>query len=172
MAAPTRTFPISLAPDLQEKWEQINADTAAAALIAGRSTDEQTKKAAQDRHDALLEQRQELEDQIAAAYREITVTRLDPKTWARLTVEHPPRPGDPYDERMGVNTDTFDQALMPAAITTVVDARGDTVDLDWAEAAGQMSAATFQHIISTTIRLHTERDAVPFSLDDWRARQT
>lgn len=172
MTAPTMTFTVSLAPDLETEYRKAQADEAAAALIANRSDDEKMRTDAAallDRHRAT---REALEDRIAESIREITVTRLAPKAYARLVVEHPPRPGDHYDARMGFNTDTFDSALMDACITSVVDARGDDTDLDWDEAAAAMAFGQYQHIITTVIGMHTSRDAIPFSLDDWRARQT
>lgn len=173
MTALSRTFQIHCAPDAVEAYEKAQADEAAAALIANRATDDTTRESAHALHEKHRAAREALEDDIAAGVRVITVTRLAPPVYGRLVVQHPPRPGDEFDARMGFNTDTFDAALMAAAITRVEDAHGTEVDdFDWPTAAAVMSFGQYQQIVTTVIGMHTSRDAVPFSLDAWRARQT
>lgn len=164
MTAPTRTFQISLAPDLHADYETARRDESAHALIANRSDDKGTADAARTMHERAKARRTDLEKQIAAAARTITVTRLAPKTWGRLVAEHPPRTGDAYDARLGFNTDSFDGALMGAAITSVTDQHGEPTTDTWDELVAGMSAGSFDEIVSATIALHTARDAVPFSL--------
>lgn len=151
-------------PDLSARWEKVRADEQTYARIGNRAKDEKIRADADAKHQALVQERKDLEEQIAAAARIITVDRVAPKTWGRLVAEHPPRPGDAYDQQLGVNTDTFDAALMPLAITRVTDGNGDEVEWDWPALAEGMSPALFDHIITETIRVHMARDAVPFTL--------
>lgn len=172
MPAPTHTFTVSLTPDLDAAYERAQADEAAAALIANRTDDDTMRANAETLREKHRATRVALEDQIAAGVRHITVTRLAPRQYGRLIVEHPPRPGDKYDERLGFNTDTFDTALMAATITSVTDVHGDPVDFDWDTDSEAMSFVQYQQIVTTVIGMHNSRDAVPFSLDDWLTRQT
>lgn len=154
---------ITLDPETAGEWARLDRDIAARALIANRADDAALRDAARAEMDALTEQRDALKPTVDAAARRLTITRLSPKKWARLTLEHPPRPGDPYDERMGFNTDTFDGPLMAACITEAVDGTGKPAPFDWDTAAEEMAFADYQSIITATIGLHQERDAVPFS---------
>lgn len=171
MSAPTKTFTVSLKPELTAELDRVGQEETAAAVLANHTKGE-THTAALDRHTTLRDQRRALEDDIAGAARIITVTRLTAKLYARLVVEHPPRTGDPYDARMGFNTDTFDGPLMDASITTVTDATGAPTPLVWADLSDTVSFASYQEIVTGTIGLNTSRDAVPFSLDDWLAHRT
>ena len=118
----------------------------------------------------LKARRAQLEREIVDAARVITTERVAPKVWGRGVSENPPRPDDAYDARMGVNTDTFDRAIMPHAITSVTDGHGEPVEWDWATLAGQMSPGQYEQIIGDVLRPHMEREAVPFSLADWTSR--
>ncbi|MFC0673553.1 hypothetical protein [Brachybacterium hainanense] len=165
------THEILTVPDLAEQWRRIAGDERAHTLIANRSEDQRIAADAREKADALTAQREELEAEMAAAVRVITVERIHPKTWGRIVAEHPARADDPYDRRMGFNTDTFDAALMTEAISSVVDGRGEPVEWDWRELADAMSPGKFEEIVSDTLRMHMDRDAVPFSLAVWRENQ-
>lgn len=164
-------YELTTAPDLGPRWAELAATEKAHTLIANRSTDAAVAASAREKTDELKAEREALEDQIAAAARVVTVERIAPKVWGRLVAEHPIRPGDPYDARMGFNTDTFDAALMPEAITSVTDGAGEPVDWDWDELVKAMSPGKFEQIMGDTLRMHTEREAVPFSLADYRSRR-
>ena len=166
----TRTYEILTQPDLAIEYQQLVADQRAQMLIASRSTDVGIRDRAQERVDELTAEKENLEERIVAAARTITVGRVAPKVWARIVAENPPRPDDPYDARMAFNTDTFDRALMPHAIETVVDGHGEPADWDWPSLTEAMSPGQYELIIGETLRMHMERDAVPFSLADWRDR--
>lgn len=157
-------YTLTTAPDLSERWSKVHADEQTHDRIGNRATDEAIRAAADAKAAELATEREQLEKDIAVAARIITVERVAPKVWGRVVAENPPRPGDPYDARLGVNTDTFDGALMPLAITTVTDGNGEDVEWDWPTLAGAMSPGLYEQIISDVIRLHMERDAVPFSL--------
>lgn len=165
-----REYELTTNPDLAEQWAQARAAEQAHTLIANRSTDaalaaDATRNAAEQ-----TGRREALEDQIAAAARVITIRRVDPKIWGRVVAEHPARPGDPYDARMGFNSDTFDRALMPHAITTVTDGTGTDVDWTWEALVEAMTPGQYEQIIGDVLRMHMEREAVPFSLADYRSR--
>lgn len=156
--------------DASQKWAKLNADQQAHELIANRSTKDGIRESAAEKAEELARQRDELEARIVAAARIITVKRVDPKVWGRVVSENPPRPDDPYDARMGVNTDTFDRAIMPHAITSVTDGLENPVEWDWGELVEDMSPGKYEEIIGDVLRLHMEREAVPFSLADYRGR--
>lgn len=165
------TYEITTRPELAEEWRQTQAQEQAHTLIANRSTSEQIRADAKEKLGELTARREQLEHEIVDAARIVTVERIDPKLWGRIVSENPPRPDDAYDARMGVNTDTFDRAIMPHAITSVTDGHGEAVEWDWATLAGQMTPGKYEEIIGGVLRLHMEREAVPFSLADWTSRR-
>lgn len=163
-------YEVTTALDLSEQWVQIQAQEQAHTLIANRSTSEKIRSDAKAKLDDLKARRAQLEQDIVDAARVITTQRVDPKVWGRVVSENPPRPGDSYDARMGVNTDSFDRAIMPHAIASVTDGHGEPVEWDWATLAGQMTPGKYEEIIGDVLRTHMEREAVPFSLADWTSR--
>lgn len=165
-----REYELTTTPDLSEEWSKAAADEKAYTLVANRAKDDKIRADAKERLDELRETREALEEQIVAAARVITVERVDPKTWGRVVAENPPRADDPYDARLGVNTDTFDRAIMPHAITSVTDGTGAEVDWGWESLVAAMSPGKYEEIIGDVLRLHMEREAVPFSLADWTSR--
>ena len=164
------TYELTTRPELSEQWGQVNAQEQAHTLIANRSTSAKIRFEAKVKLGDLRARRAQLEQDIVAAARIITTERVAPKVWGRVVSEHPPRPGDKYDARMGVNTDSFDRAIMPHAITSVTDGHGEPVEWDWATLAGQMTPGKYEQIIGDVLRTHMEREAVPFSLADWTSR--
>ena len=164
-------YEISTDPALSEKWTALEGQVRAFTLIANRAEDENTRADAAARLETVRAEQAETEQGIAAAARIITVDRVAPKVWGRLTAEHPPRPSVPWDTQMGFNTDTFDTALMSEAITSVTDGLLQPVAWDWPTLVEHMTPGEYQRIINDTLRTHMERDAVPFSLADWRSRQ-
>lgn len=164
------TYEITTRPELAEEWRQAQAQEQAHTLIANRSSSAQIRFNARVKLGDLKAHRERLEQEIVDAARVITVQRIDPKLWGRIVSENPPRPDDAYDARMGVNTDTFDRAIMPHAIMSVTDGHGEAVEWDWATLAGQMTPGQYEQIIGDVLRTHMEREAVPFSLADWTSR--
>lgn len=158
-----KTFTVTADPSLSEQWGSLTARIQMTEALAANAKGAVAEGAA-----AQLEQyaaeRADLEPRIVAAARVITVDMLDPKTYARLRLEHAPRPGDAYDAAMGFNTDTFDGALMGASMRPVIDGNGDTVDTTWAELAQAMPYGHYEEIISAVLGMYDRRDAVPFSL--------
>lgn len=164
-------YELTTKPELSEQWRQVQAQEQAHTLIANRSTSARIRFDAKVKLGDLKARRAQLEQDIVDAARVITVERVAPKVWGRVVSEHPPRPGDPYDARLGVNTDTFDAAIMPHAVASVTDGHGEAVEWDWPTLAGQMSPGKYEEIIGDVLRLHMEREAVPFSLADWNGRR-
>lgn len=164
-------YELTTKPELSEQWRQVQAQEQAHTLIANRSTSAKIRFDSKVKLGDLKARRAQLEQEIVDAARIITVERVQPKVWGRVVSQHPPRPGDPYDARLGVNTDSFDAAIMPHAITSVTDGHGEAVEWDWATLAGQMSPGKYEEIIGDVLRLHMEREAVPFSLADWNGRR-
>lgn len=164
-----REYVLTIDQELAEQWSKARSDEQALQLVANRSTDAAIKANAEGRIEGATAARLALEDQIADAARIITVDRVAPKIWGRIVAEHPARPGDPYDARMGFNSDTFDRALMPQAIQTVTNGHGvDVEGWTWEELVEHMSPGQYEQIIGDTLRDHMEREAVPFSLAGYR----
>lgn len=160
---PTLTFNVTLDADITQEWARLDADVKAAAYAANR-LDGDAADAARTQLDAARERLAAIDEEAHAAARILTVKRLSPKRWGRLTAEHPPRPDDMYDKRMGFNADTFDTALMEAA-GTLTTADGAPVDSwSWESLVEEMPPGQYEQIIVSTVRLHMERDALPFSL--------
>lgn len=164
-------YELTTSPGLSEAWSKLDADEKTYSLVANRATDDNIKANAATKRDELREERTALEEKIAAAARVLTVERINPKAWGRIVAENPVRPDVPWDVQMGFNTDSFDKALMPLAVTSVTDGYGTEVDWDWGELVELMSPGQYNEIMSDTLRLHMEREAVPFSLADWRSRR-
>ncbi|MGQ4574893.1 hypothetical protein ACUH93_00555 [Dermabacteraceae bacterium P7006] len=163
-----QTYTVLTDPALTEKYSELESQIAAYALIGNRGDDKETTDAADKMRESLEKELETLKPGIAAATRVLTVTRLSPKKYARLLVSHPPRPNDELDGRYGFNTDTFDTALMEAAVTEVADGAGEPVtDWSWPVLAESMSFGDWTTIISGVMRLHDSGDEVPFSLSDW-----
>lgn len=165
-----RTHTITLAADAAAQYAELSQQVDAVSLIANRTEDGLMREQATAHLAELTEQLHALQDEIAAGARTVTLTRLPPRQYARLMVEHPARPGDQYDERMGYNTDTVTGPLMDACITSVVDADGAPVEFSWEDVQDDLSPADFHLLVNSVISMHEARDAVPFSLDEWRTR--
>lgn len=165
MPQPKHEFTTTIDGSLEVEWQQLEQKIAGYSIIFNRSDDEDLAKEAGAMLDDLREQQNALKDRIKTAARVITVERLAPKDFGRLMAQHPPREGDPFDKETGFNTDTFDRALMDAAITKVVDGHGNPVeDFHWADVADEISFGQFQTIIKLALSLNTSQTAVPFSL--------
>lgn len=173
MPQPQHEFTTTIDGSLEVEWQQLEQKIAGYSLIFNRSDDENLAKEAGAMLDELRQQQNELKDKIKTAARVITVERLAPKKFARLMAAHPPREGDPFDKETGFNTDTFDRALMDAAITKVVDGHGNPVEgFQWADVVDEISFGQFQTIIKLALSLNTSQTAVPFSLAESENRQT
>lgn len=165
-------YTITTDPDISDRWAQLNADQKAHNLIANRATDETIAERARDNADRLTVELADLEADVAAAARIITVERVSPKVWGRIVAENRPRPDDPYDARMGFNSDTFDTAVMPHAIVSVTDGNLEPVEWDWDGLVATMSPGTYEQIIGDVLRANMNREAVPFSLADYQSRRS
>lgn len=162
-------YEVTTKPELSERWGELVAAEGPTAMRANRGEDPYRAEA-REQLEALKAEREQLEAEIVAAARIITAERIHPKIWGRIVAEHRPRPEVAWDVQWGVNTDTFDQAIMPHAITSVTDGHGETVEWDWADLATAMTPAKFMEIVGDVLRTHMEREAVPFSLADWTSR--
>lgn len=153
-------------PSLAEQWQTVDADEKVYALIANRSNDENIKKDATAKLDEIRARRDAIEDEIASAARIVTVDRVGPKTWGRIVSENPARPDDPHDARMGFNID----ALMPVAVASVTDGHGTPQEWEWDTLVDAMTPGQYEQVMSDVLRMHLEREAVPFSLADYRSQ--
>jgi len=123
---PERTLPLCLRGDLVAQWEALERDLEA--------TPEATSLAGDGRQ-AIAQQMQDLQEEMAASTVVFTVRALPRRRWTALVAEHPPRRDDDdvvvLSDRIGVNADTFaeviikecvvDPVLEPAQLATLMD---------------------------------------------------
>ncbi|MBX3732418.1 MAG: hypothetical protein KF791_07460 [Verrucomicrobiae bacterium] len=55
----------------------------------------------------------------------VLLTALPRKKWRAIVAENPPREDNKEDAAVGVNEDTFPDALVPASIVSIKPAQGD-----------------------------------------------
>lgn len=157
-------------PSLADLWEQARADERVQNFIGNRSTGD-AREHADAKAAEIAEWRETLEEEIAKAARIITTKRVHPVAWWETVAAHPARPDNPLDARHGVNTSTFWAALAPLAIESVTDGTGTEVDWTWDQLIEHMTPGLYDELTTSLSRAHMERDAVPFSLADWREKR-
>lgn len=98
-----------------------------------------------EEHDALVREAEQ-----AAVH--IVLGALPRKTWRTLAEQHPPREGNRGDAVLGVNEDTFAEALLPLSI---ISPGITSEDLD------ELSSADFLRLFSTAFALNRAPVADP-----------
>lgn len=83
----------------------------------------------------------------------IIVKGLSRGEFRRLLSEHPAREGDPLDERMGYNSDTFGDAFIQACIVRCEDLDGQTVPTDWDTWADEMTNGQWEECFTACLKL-------------------
>lgn len=91
-----------------------------------------------EEHDALVREAE-------ASALHIVIGALPRKTWRDLVADHPPREGNQGDARMGVNEETFAEALVPLSIVS------PAIEPDDLEA---LSSADFERLYVTAFGLN------------------
>jgi hypothetical protein len=122
---------------LLEQKAQAAKDAEGAAPRRVGSTPEYLQIA--EEHDALVQEAE------ASALR-IVVKALRRSEWRALVAEHPPREDNKSDASVGVNEDTFREALVPASIIEPVDFTADDLD--------ELSDADYDRIYYTAFGLN------------------
>lgn len=134
---------------LEKRYEAaVKAEQSATRLLA----DEAQSPAIAAEHEALKAEAEE-----TALH--VTLRALGRKAWRALVAEHPPRPSHEGDASVGVNEETFKDALVPASITSpeLSEDELDAIsDIDWdrlyftAFALNRSPAASPKALVSPT----------------------
>jgi hypothetical protein len=78
--------------------------------------------------------------------------------WTKLTTEHPPRDGDEHDRLLGLNRETFYEAMVRASLAEpVLD------EADWAALEPVLSDGQFQALANAAWAVNARDVDVPFS---------
>jgi hypothetical protein len=102
----------------------------------------------------------ELREVIRSGVVRIVLKALPRKEFRRLLTEHPPREDVDLDRRLGYNTETFSEALIPASIAATralaADGNsGETVPNEWGRWADDMSDGQYGEIFEACMELNT-----------------
>lgn len=110
-----------------------------------------------------------LEAQMSASILVFRVTGLPRRKWQELGVEHGPRDGNERDKVLGVNTDTFFDAVAQQSILAVTEETkdGKIVDFDpaveWIPLADDMTSGQYNEFVEKFLELNRGATSVPFS---------
>lgn len=100
-----------------------------------------------------------LQDTIASGQIHVTVTALSAGAYRNLLKDHPPKPDDALDEKVGYDTDRFGAALIRAATLSAVDHAGQPYGLDLDELLSDDDGVTphdFEQWFRTALALQTQ----------------
>lgn len=113
---------------------------------------------------------QELEAQMAESIHVFQIAAIQRRRWNDLGLEHEPRDGVAQDARLGVNTETyFDAVAMePGCIIAVtLKTDGSVVDfdpkVDWVPLADEMTNGQYNDFVEKFLELNRNGTNVPFS---------
>ena len=154
---PERTVPVCLRGDLVAEHESADRDLARLAEMPA------AKFSGIPGVGKLRQRIQGLEDQMRAATYDFRFRALTRAHWHGLVAEHQPRPDNERDAAIGVNTDTFFEALIRR---TLVDPVLD--DDAWARLSEALTDRQFDELADAAWGLNRRDVDVPFSPAAWR----
>ncbi|WBB73230.1 hypothetical protein O7602_26680 [Micromonospora sp. WMMD1128] len=156
---PERTVPICLRGDLNAEFEELERQLEEALRIPATSLEG-------DGSGAIAERMEELRRQMRDETTTFRVRAMPPPRWRAFCAEHPPRKDDEgnidaRDRLLGVNTETFYEALIRVSvIDPVLD------DDDWAALLGDGGVLTdrqFSDLAEAAWSVNRREVDVPFS---------
>lgn len=106
---PEKKVTLCLRGDLQAEWEALHEAIGKKMVSSGRKLSDSVDPATADRI-------RELEAEMREHSLTLTLRALPRRDWLRLVRDHPERPGDAADRELGVNRDTFFDAVVLACI--------------------------------------------------------
>lgn len=154
----TRTI-ILLQGEDQDRLDELDAEVDRLEAAAKRATASRAP-ATLDEADPLPDARAELEAFAAEAQErgeKVVVRAVGRKVWRELVGKHGPRDGNDNDKAVGVNEDTFPDALVPACIASPVF----TSEVKRDEFLDGLSSAQFDQIYYTAFALNRTTGADP-----------
>lgn len=149
---PETTVTLCLRADLQAEWEQLDRELTDLRARASR------KLAGSNDEVELARQVQAVEEEMAASTITVTLRALTRRPWMQLVQSHPPRKDNEGDKQLGINQDTFFDALIGAC---VVDP-----ELDEERLTGLLDALTshqFDQLTEAAWSINRQDVSVPFS---------
>ena len=90
---------------------------------------------------------------IASGVVRVHIKGLTRGEFRRLLTEHAPRDGDPLDEQLGYNSDTFGDALIQACIVRTESLDGDLVPNQWGRWADDMTDGQWEEFFTACLKL-------------------
>jgi len=148
---PESTVTVCLRGDLQAEWDRLNAKLAELRSAPGRKLTDNAEAS------TVAARIREIEGQMKESTIELTLRALPRREWLRLLRDHP-RGGDDGDKAMGLNTETFFDALIPLSIVDP-ELNEDQVS----RLMDALSSAQYDKLLETAWSLNRRDVSVPFS---------
>lgn len=148
-ALPERTVPICLRGDLQAEFEDLERQLAAAQRDPGDSL------AGNPDVPRVAARLEGLTGQMAAATVAFTLRAMPRPEWRKFLAKHAPRDGVAEDQALGVNNDTFWDALIRRSVIDPV-----LTDARWAKLEPVLTSGQYDQLSETAWGLN-RRDVVP-----------
>jgi hypothetical protein len=149
---PEKAVEICLAGDLLAEIQQLER------TLAKQVEDKRTNGRMVDKSTETAKQIEALREKMAESTITVRLRALPRKKWRALLDEHPPRKGDDGDESMGVNVDTFLEAVLPMS---VVDPELDADD--WDSLSEAITSAEWDKLTTTVWLLNRTGVDIPKS---------
>lgn len=156
---PESTVPVCLRGDLVAEHEQADRELTALA-------DKPVTKFGGDGRGQLQQRIRDLETEMAAATYPFRLRALARREWHAFIAEHPPRTANDADAAIGVNTETFFEALIRRCL---VDPALD--DEAWFRLSEALTDRQFDRLSDAAWALNRRDVSVPFSPAAWRQNQ-
>ncbi|TDE02832.1 hypothetical protein [Jiangella asiatica] len=178
---PTATVPLCLDMSMRAEWERLDEQL---RKERGKTTgDRMVGNATASR---LAEEIRQLEELMEQQTVHFLLSALPRNRYKKIVAQHPPRKDDAEDAAVGVNRETFFDALMlatldddgkePGTIVQVTDHAGEVVEFDpaqdWESLADEMTDQQFESIANMAFLLNRGKVSVPFSRAASRTTQT
>lgn len=148
---PETTVPLCLRGDLVAEWERRERElrdrrNAPNRTLAGNDVTELAKEVAA------------LEDQMRESTVEFRLRAVHRREWMQLLADHPPREGNQFDKGLGLNSETFYDALVTKCL---VEPELSAEEL--AAVLDVLTAAQFDRLTASAWALNSGDVSVPFS---------
>ena len=156
---PTAEVPLTLdaKTDQRRKWDELASRER--RLVVERERAETGKRTPITRKiNAVRKEMDALAADVASGQITVTVSGVSRGAYRDLLKQHPPKPGDELDKRVGYDMDTFGGGLIRAATLSAVDAAGKPVPLDvdaWIDDDEGVAAGDFERWFRAALELQT-----------------
>lgn len=152
---PEDTDEVCLRSDLVAEWERLNGQ------LQQQRAEANEKLAGGKDDDTLAARMRELEEHMREATVQVRLRALDRKAWMNLVQAHPAREGNTADRRLGVNGETFLDAVISACLVE------PELDEDKLQAfLDVLTSKQFDNLADKAWGLNRRDVSVPFSLTD------